>query len=403
MTIATGVATLVAYKKESAWGSAAGATGATYLRRVTSDLAFSKETFQSSEIRSDYQIADFRHGMRRVGGTVKGELSPGSYAPFVAAALRRDFTAVTPLSAGTDVTAAATSPHFVDASAGWLAAGFKVGMVVRFTGFTATANNGKNFLITALTAGNMTGVFLNGDAVTAENAGHSITVTPVGKVTYTPTTGHTNDSYTIEHYYSDVAKSEYFTGCRVSSLGFGLSPTAMASIDVGFMGKDMPAPSSSAYFTTPGAASATGILAGPNGYVSIAGSPMTALTGLTINVAGGHSVGATIGSNLTPDVFAGRVNVSGQLTAYFDSTTLRDYFLDETAVNVTILLTTGTTATADFISLVMPACKFGGATKADGEQGVVVTLPFQAIYNAAGGSSTDSEKTTLWIQDSAAV
>ena len=76
MAIASGVAKSVRYKVEATYGTAPGASGGQLLRRVTSDLGLTKETYQSNEIRADYQVADFRHGIRRVGGTLKGELSP---------------------------------------------------------------------------------------------------------------------------------------------------------------------------------------------------------------------------------------------------------------------------------------------------------------------------------------
>jgi len=98
MPFATGVAKQLRYKKESTWGAAPGASGAQLLRRVTSDLSLSKETYQSGEIRSDYQIADYRHGVRSVAGTVNGELSPGTYSDFVGSALRRNFAAVSALT-----------------------------------------------------------------------------------------------------------------------------------------------------------------------------------------------------------------------------------------------------------------------------------------------------------------
>src|SRR5580765_8990573 len=69
-----------------------GATGGQILRRVASTLEFTKDTYQSNEIRSDYQIADFRHGVRRVAGNVSGELSPHSYQSLFEASLRGNWT-----------------------------------------------------------------------------------------------------------------------------------------------------------------------------------------------------------------------------------------------------------------------------------------------------------------------
>lgn len=405
MAIASGVAKQLRAKKETTWGTAAGATGAQLFRRVTSDIDLAKDTYQSNEIRSDYQISDFRHGQRKVAGTIKGELSPGSYAMFVQSALRRDFAAITNITtAATTLTVAGSGPTYtVTASASlWLSGGVKAGAVVKITaGLANAANINKHLFVVSATATVLTVIPLNGVAMVAEGPTATCTVTFPGKVTYTPTTGHTNDSYSIEHWFSDIAQSELFTGCRVSSLALGLPPTGMATIDVGFMGKDITT-ATAAYFTTPTAATTTGVLAAVNGVLRVNSVTVAVVTGLSINYDGGMSTGAVVGSNFTPDVFAGRVKVSGQLSAYFENAAMRDLFINETTFAISAAFSTGTGAVADFIALTLPACKAGGATKSDGEQGLQLTMPFQALYNSAGGAATESEATTLWVQDSQA-
>jgi hypothetical protein len=50
----------------------------------------------------------------------------------------------------------------------------------------------------------------------------------------------------------------------------------------------------------------------------------------------------------------------------------------------------------------LPNVKLGGATKSDGEQGLILTCPFTALYNSAGGTGIATEATTIAIQDTAA-
>ena len=98
MALATGVAKQLSYKAESVWGTVPAAAGAQALRRVTSNLSLKKQTYQSGEIRSDYQVADFRHGVRSVEGSISGELSPGTYEDFMAAAVRKVFASVSAIT-----------------------------------------------------------------------------------------------------------------------------------------------------------------------------------------------------------------------------------------------------------------------------------------------------------------
>src|SRR6188508_3459727 len=114
MTIETGVSKLVAFKKEVPFNSittAGGVTNANYVRRVSSDIDLSKDVYESQEIRSDYQVADARHGMRKVSGTIKGELSPGAYSKFIQSALRKDFIAG-PTDTNMSITLAGSGPTY---------------------------------------------------------------------------------------------------------------------------------------------------------------------------------------------------------------------------------------------------------------------------------------------------
>jgi hypothetical protein len=58
------------------------------LRRVSSTLNLVKDTYQSAEVRTDRQIVDFRHGVKRVTGMISGEWSPGTYWDFMEAVCR---------------------------------------------------------------------------------------------------------------------------------------------------------------------------------------------------------------------------------------------------------------------------------------------------------------------------
>lgn len=398
MAIATGIAKKVAFKKETTWGTAAGASGAQYLRRVTSDLSLAKETYQSNEIRTDYQVSDFRHGVRSVEGTLAGELSPLTYDSFIAAALRKDFVIGGTTGAVITLSVTNTGTKFTRSSGSFVTDGFKVGDVVSASGFTETNNNSHYCLVTVVAALTMDIIPLDGTVLTDEAAGDTVTIAVVGKKTYTPETAHTDDSFTVEHFYSDVAQSEVFTGCKVNSLAVALPPTGMATINIGLMGKDVTT-ATSAYFTTPTAATTSGVIASVNGIAYAIGTRNYVLTGLNINYAGNMSAEAVVGSNTYADIFEGRVVVTGDMTAYFENGTLRDAFLNETEVALMFVFTTNNTKNPEFMSFVLPRVKFGGSSKDDGEKGLVQTIPFQALFNSAG---TGADKTTLVVQDSLA-
>jgi hypothetical protein len=343
--------------------------------------------------------------VRRVAGSIRGELSPGTYADFMAAALRRAYAAVSALT-GLSLTIAGSAPSqtITRGSGDFLTAGIKIGHVIRLTAGTFTAGNlNNNMLVTNVTATVLTVRTLNGSTITNEGPIASATVTVTGKCTYTPTTGHTDPSFSIEHWYSDVAQSELFTGCKVGSLGLSLPPTGMATIDLSLMGKDI-VTATAEYFATGTltALTTTGCLAAVNGVLLVGGTAVATCTGISLQIDGGMSADPVVGANTVPGIFPGRVNVTGQFTAYFENATMRDYFINETAISLVVALTASTDNNADFIGLTLPRIKVGGAAKTDGERGLVATFPFQALYNSAGGTGISSEATTLYVQDSAA-
>lgn len=408
MAIASGVAGLVRARKETNWGTLAATTGAQTYNRRSCSLDLAKDSYQSEEITPTYQVSDFRHGARRVEGDLTAELSPGGHAAFVQSGLRRDFAAIAASTAtmtiATSTTLGGIQLYTIARSAGnWLTDGYKAGMVGRLTAGTFNAANlNKNFFVVALGTGTMTGFPANAVAMVGEGPIANGVFSATGKYTYTPASGQTNDSYTVERWFPDVGQSRVFSGCRVRSLGMQLPPSGMALLSIGFLGKDLAIGTSTAYFASPTAAPSIGKLAAVNGAILIGGTPRGVVTGLDISVDGGHSVGQVVGANVTPDVFVGRVRVSGNVRAYFEDATLLDAFKDETEMALAMAFFTGVTGTADFMSFMLPRVKFGSAAIDDGEKGLEVSASFQALYNSAGGAGQSSEQTTLAIQDSQA-
>lgn len=413
MATASGVEKKVVLAPQATKGTCPAANLATaqYLRRVTSSLNVTKETYQSNEMRADRQIADFRHGVQSVEGSISGELSPGTYNLLMAAILRRDFSAGVSDAANTGVAAANTATAtgtFTrdDALGSWIDDGFKVGDVVRCTGYAAANNNGHNFLITALTATVMTVAGVDGVGPTNEVKGNAITTSVQGKKTWTPATAHSEDWFAVEHNFSDIDLSEVFYDLKVNSMAVKLPATGLSTIDFGFMGLNYSnkASGDAPYFTAVLAAATGGVLAAVNGALYVQGTKIALLTGLDFDVAGNLSSEPVVGSNVKPDIFDGRVAVKGNMTVFFEDATFRDYFLNETEISINCVFTDSNDANADFLAFTLPCVKVGGASKDDGEKGLVQTMPFVALFNADGDDGStctvNTLATTLSIQDS---
>ena len=403
MTIAQGVKKVVSYKKQTGLGSPASGSGGQELRRVTSTINLTKETFQSNEIRPDQQVADFRHGSRQSTGTLSGELSAGTYKDFLQSVLRKDFVAIASLTAAA-VTIVASTGVITFQTGNPLTGGIKIGNVVKITvGSVNAANLNKNLLVTAVTATTLTVKTLNGSAL-ADNATSvtGVTVAIPGKYTYVPETSQTQDYYTIEHWFSDVAQSEVYQDIMQTNAQVKIPANGMATIDFPLVGLNVTT-GTSQVLTSPTAITTGGVTAGVNGLLLVAGTPVAIVTSIDFDINGNIAVAdAVVGSLTRPDVFQGVVNATGTFSAYFTDATFRDYFINETEVSIIVALTTDSTATADFVSFTMSRVKIGGADVTDGASGLTRTFPFTALKNTAGGAAVANLATTIMVQDSLA-
>jgi hypothetical protein len=401
---ATAIFRQIKFKRETTYGTIpAPLSGSQALRRVSMSPDLSKETYQSEEIRTDQQVADFRHGARSANATLSGEISPKAYSDFMAALVRREFAATTPI-AGASITIAGTAGAWTitRAAGSYLSDGVKVGDVVALTAGSFNASNiNKNLLVHTLTALVATCLVLNGTALVPEGPIASATVTVRGKKTFIPPTGHTDVSYSIESWFADIVQSEMYTGMKPASMALALPSTGLATIEIPFEGQNVTT-NTAEQFTSPTAAPAFGIAAAVNGVLRVGGITMTTVRDLSINVNGNFGGAAVVGSNLIPNRFPGRVTVDGQFTAYFDSVTLRDAFINETEIALIAVLTSDNTALSDFIGITVPRLKVGSASKDDAQDGIVQTFSFTGLLKATGGAGTDSEASTIVIQDSQA-
>lgn len=398
--LAKGVDKKIAYKKEASWGTIAPDTGAKQLRRVTSQFNQNAETLQSAEIRQDYQIADYRLGSLSTDGSLNGELSPGTYSDFFAAALAKDFVAGG-ATAGASLTIAASGSFYTitRAAGSWLTDGFYVGNVIRLSGAGfAPANVGKNIQILSITALVLTVRTFDANTLTPEGPIAAAGAAVVGKQTFAPLTGHTSDSFTVEEFYGGgVNVSEVHAGNKVGSIAVQLPASGFCTVDVSFMGKGMMKTGNTQHFATATPASTTGLTVGISGSVLVNGVPAGVITNASFNLDRGLESAVVVGSRYAADIFDGRVNVTGDFSTYFENSVYRDYFINETKISLVFALTTGSEANAEVISFVLPSVKLGSTSRNDGEAGIVQDHSFQALLNSVTTGGLPA--TTLLVQD----
>jgi hypothetical protein len=404
MTVAQGVAKQLAYKKQTGKGSAASGSGGQLLRRETATFSKKRDTYSANEITSHQQHTGDTHGIAASDATINGLLSPGTYKDLIGSLLRKDFAATSDIT-GLSITIAGTGPYtLTDASATFLTDGIKVGDVVRLTAGTfAAGNDNNNLLVTAATETVLTVIVVNGGAMTAEGPIASATLSVPGKKTRAPTSGHTNDYYTFEEWFSDISKSHTWPDAQVAKADVGLPSTGNATINLSLMGLGKRTKGASQVLTSPAAETSTAILAAIRGVVMVGGTQFVTVTSAQISIDGGMSAGeAVIGSNYRTDNQRGTMKASGTITILYEDDTVGDIFDNEAATSLVLLSTDDASDDADFVAFSMSRVKIFGDDADDGKKQIVRSYTFTAEINGAGGTALANDQTTISIQDSQA-
>lgn len=395
-----GILKEIVYKEETTWGTKATNTGGQLLRRVTGTFQLEKDAFSSNEINTSQQVRDSRHGTRSSTGTLSSELSGGAYGDFLAAGVRGTFaTGGTLTAATTSLTVAGLVVTIVRATGSFITDGFRVGSVVRTSGFALPANNTLS-LVTSVTALNL--VVVAFDAVSpfvAAVAGPSVTVAVAGRSAIAPITAQTDRSFTVEEFFPDSVISRTFLGQQVDAVAVSIEPNSMVTADFTFLGRDAEAPTGARYFTAPTAQTTGGSFSGQDGVLLINGVVNRKCTSLSLNIANNINQEAVIGSNITGAKSRGKLVVSGSLSAIFDNTDVLGFFNNETEVSITYALRTADRLQAFAITL--PRVKVNSATTTDGEIVAIVDADIEALEYL--GTAAGVPNTTIVIQDTSIV
>ncbi len=412
MSLGENVSTRVAYKAYATGAitsnsqptstSDPAATGGQILRRTTCTLDLAKDTYQSAEVRTDRQIADFRHGVKRVSGAISGELSPGTYWDFMEAVCRGTEGAAVALSESDLTSCAMDSSGTITFGGGApVTLGLRVGDILRFTNLATSANNSTNFVILGF-SGTSNRVLAVSPAPTTMTADTAFNVTTVGKTISVPSSSFVQRKFGIETYHSDLDVHRFFTECRVGGMKLQLPPSGMATAEFSLMGRDMETASgaSSPFFTSPSAATTTGLLAAVNGIIRVGGSTVGVVTGLNIDMNLSPEAPAVVGQNYVPEIFLGRAMITGQITAFLEDFTLLNYFKNETEVEILAYLTASSAAAASAMTIHLPRVKFGDADVGlQGDAGIPISMPFNALKYETSVATAGIENTTIRIAD----
>lgn len=375
------------YIAESTYGTTPATPAFKPIRHTSTTLGLSKESLQSEEIRDDRQIADFRHGAYQVGGDMNIELSFASFDDLLEAVLLGTWTATKTTGAQSF---SATVGTVVRSAGSFLTDGFAVNDVVINSGFTNAGNNGR-FRISALTATVLTLTALEGQTMVVEAAAAGRQVNSLRAILKA---GTVRRSFTVERFFGDILTIDKpyhrFTGVEFNTLALAISANAMITGTLGVLGQNMTTDTAIVAGATYAAPTTTSPLDSFTGTLNEAGTPIAVITEIQLNVENGLEARFVVGSKASIRPSIGRSNCSGQITAYFENSLLLDKFINETESNIVFELPDG--AGNKYI-FTLPRIKYnGGQPDVEGEGPITLSMPFQALLNAATSTNIQIER-----------
>lgn len=211
-----------------------------------------------------------------------------------------------------------------------------------------------------------------------------------------PQTAHTDDSFTFEEWRSDILTSQIYTGVKVVGAQVNVQPNGMATVGFSLMGQDMdPTIANTQYFTTPTALPGNTPASGAVGELKVDGSAVAVVTAIDFNINGNGSTEGVIGSAVTPDVFRGIIQLSGNFSLFHQNKTLLEKYVNETAISLSVQL--DEPGGTHFIRFSMPLVVINSYQVNDVPGGAIASCQFNADMNEAG--LTAKEKSLILIED----
>jgi hypothetical protein len=399
-----------AFKVQSGLGTPSSGASAIMLRRSGgTGLELTKAATESNEVRSDGMRIRGRHGTQSVKGDWQAQLGIDTHTAIVEAIMRDTWDASALTLTQSDFTSLAVASNVITLGSGDpRTLGLRMYDVIYFTGLSSAANNSKNCRITAMTATTFTVSPVSGTALTDMTADTTCSIVRPKKLIQSGTT--VKRYFTVEDYFTSIDQSVTSQDFVWSSIKFGFATDGIIMADPGGIGTGQISSlstGSSPYFTSPTQTTSLP-LAVVDATIRVNGVDVVELTALDITLDIGATAPKTFGSaaqKYSPDVFAGQMAVSLNLTALTKDLTYLSDFIAETQYAMHLVCCENESEPKDFFSIVVPNFTLGSANRAAlNKQGGALTQTIQIPPALVGKDTTGTgyDATMIKIQSTGA-
>jgi hypothetical protein len=381
-SIATGSLAEYGYVAESVFGSTPVGQPFKRIRDINLNVNLQKEIRQPDARLSSRVRQNLFHGYKSVSGDILGEISEQSWDDLLEAAIGGTWATAAPIASAFTASVDAANSRITCATAGYnlISNGFREGEI-----FYLTSPNGPVAGITGvyLTAVSVSSSTIEVEPGTLTSTSSSVAVNRVYEVGRKASLDGTYRSFTIERWLTDRNLYQQFKGVRVNQVTFSVPASGLATLSFNLIGRDASSFSSTSVASTYTEAAQTTPYTAVNGTLFEGNSVLGVVTAAEISINNSLVAPQTVGSETVSNTFFGRfVEVTGQISVLFSSSSAFDKFIQETESKLILQLQNTQALDADtkFISIVIPRLKYsGGEVDTSSDSGITVSLPFVAL------------------------
>lgn len=198
--------------------------------------------------------------------------------------------------------------------------------------------------------------------------------------------GSTARSFSIEEGFMDLAQYQVFTGMSFNSMSMTITPDDLVTASFGMIGYGASALSGTSIDASPDPITIKDKFFHEGGTINEGGSAIAFMTSINLEITNNMSGNYALGNTSYRSLSSGKVDVTGTVTALFESAALYNKFKNGTDSSISFTLTAG--SPAETLTFNLPKVKYtsGGFTRGtDGP--VLVELGFTAVYDTTAQST----------------
>jgi len=198
--------------------------------------------------------------------------------------------------------------------------------------------------------------------------------------------GNTARSFAIEEGFADIAQFRTFNGTVFNSLSMEITPDALVQASFGLLGSTTSAFVGTSIDISPTAITKKDVFFHGGGTITEGGSTTAIVTGISFELTNNITGNRVLTNTGFRSMSLGRVEVTGTVTALFESVALYNKFKDSTASSIVVLIAAG--SPSETLSFTFPDVRYTSGTLQRADTGpVLVELGFTGVYDTGAATT----------------